>query len=201
MNESFGAGVGRTRLDADVDDARGAQAVLRRQGAGEQRKRVGEPGRQDLAEQGQPFRQLNAVEPVLQAAVVAAHMDLAEAVLHHAGRAQQHLVQRRVLALRGVLDGGAAEVVLGGAEARQDRAALLVHLGRRDGDARQRRRWGLRRGLRLCRRRGHAGEQAADRYQTTHAPHRPLSPLPLGQRVKCYSVTSMRGQPIAPNAT
>ncbi len=47
MNESLGAGIGRTRLDADVDDACGAQAVLRRQRAGEQRKRVGEPRRQD----------------------------------------------------------------------------------------------------------------------------------------------------------
>ncbi len=127
----LGAGIGRARLDPDVDDACGTQAILRRQRAGEQRERIGEARRQDLAEERQPFRQLHAIEPVLQAAVIAAHMDLAEAVLHHAGRAQQHLVQRRVLALRRVLDGGTAEVVLGGAEARQDGAALLVHLDHR----------------------------------------------------------------------
>ena len=85
-----------------------------------------------------PSRQLHAVEPVLHVAVVAAHMDLAEAVLHHAGRAQQHLVQRRVLALRDVLDGALAEIVGRGAEARLDGTARLVEPRRRDGDAERR---------------------------------------------------------------
>ncbi len=58
--------------------------------------------------------------------MVAADVDLAEAVLHHPGGAQQDLVERGVFALGGVLDGGLAEVVSGGAEAGQDGAALAV---------------------------------------------------------------------------
>ena len=91
-----------------------------------------------------PCRQLHAVEPVLHVAVVAAHVDLAETVLHHAGRAQQHLVEGRILALRDVLDDALAEVVDRGAEAGLDGAARFVEPRRRDGDAE--RRIGERRG-------------------------------------------------------
>ena len=110
-DRGLGAGIGRARLERDVDDAGRAEAVLRRQRAGDQRQLWANRGVRALAEQRQAFGQLHAVEPVLQVAVVAADMDLAEAVLHHAGRAQQHLVERRILALRDGLDGGAAEVV------------------------------------------------------------------------------------------
>jgi hypothetical protein len=127
------------RLDADVDHAGRAQAILCRQCAGDQRQRVGDAWREDLAEEREALRQLHAVETVLQAAMVAAHVDLAEPVLHHAGRAQQHLIERRVLALRRVGNGSPAEIVLGGTEAWQNRAAFAIEalggdLDRRDLD-------------------------------------------------------------------
>ena len=134
----LGAGIGRARLQGDVDDAGGLQAVLGRQGAGEQRHLVGVARGQDVVEQRQACRQLHAVEPVLHVAVIAAHVDLAETVLHHAGRAQQHLVEGRVLALRDVLDGALAEVVDRRAEAGLDGAARFVEPRRRDGDAERR---------------------------------------------------------------
>ncbi len=58
--------------------------------------------------------------------MVAANMDLAETVLHHARGAQQHLVQRRILAQRRVADRRLAEVVARGAEAGLDLGALAV---------------------------------------------------------------------------
>ena len=120
------AGIGRAGLHRDVDHTGGAQAVLGGQGAGDQRELVGKARRHDVAEQGQPLGKLHAVEPVLQAAMVAADMDLAEAVLHDAGRPQQHLVERGVLAERRVADRRLAEIVAGRAEARLDLAALAV---------------------------------------------------------------------------
>ena len=134
-DREIGAGIAGARLHPDVDDARRAQAVLRRQRPGQQRHRVDRACHQELAEARQAVRQLHAVEPVLQVAVVAAHVDLAETVLHHARRAQQHLVQGRVLAQRHVLDEGLGEVVDGGAETGLDGAARLVQPFRGDGDA------------------------------------------------------------------
>jgi hypothetical protein len=133
-----GAGIGAARLHGDVDDARRLQAVLCGQGAGEQRQLLGVARHQDVVEQRQALRQLHAVEPVLHVAHVAAHMDLAEAVLHHTGCAQQHLVQRRVLAQRHVVDGARREAVGRGAEARLDGAARFIEPRRRDSDAERR---------------------------------------------------------------
>ena len=165
----LGAGVGRAGFQGDVDDARGVQAVLGRQGAGEQRHLVGVARGQDVVEQRQALGQLHAVEPVLHVAVVAAHVDLAETVLHHAGRAQQHLVQGRVLALRDVLDDAVAEIVDRGAEAGLDGAARFVEPRRRDGDAERRiGERGLRLGLRGGRR--HHCDQARDQRQMTDMP-------------------------------
>ena len=168
---NLGAGIGRAGFHGDVDDARGLQAVLGGQRAGEQRHLVGVARCQDVVEQRQACRQLDTVEPVLHVAVLAAHMDLAETVLHHAGRAQQHLVQRCVLALRDVRDGALAEVVGRGAEARLDGTARFVQPRRRDGDAEQRiddrrRRWWrrLRGGWR------HRRDQARDQRQTADTP-------------------------------
>jgi len=48
----------------------------------------------------------------LQVAVIAAYMDRAEAVLHHAGRPQQDLVERRLLAERNGIDGAGRELVV-----------------------------------------------------------------------------------------
>jgi hypothetical protein len=50
---------------------------------------VRKPGFERLAEDGEPLRKLHAVETKLHLVVIAAHMDLAEAVLGDAGRLQQ----------------------------------------------------------------------------------------------------------------
>ena len=97
-DRELGARIGGAGLERDVDDARCLQPVLGGQRAGEQRHPCGVARGQYVVEQRQALRQLHAVEPVLDVAHVAAHMDLPKTVLHDAGRAQQHLVQRRVLA-------------------------------------------------------------------------------------------------------
>jgi hypothetical protein len=51
---------------------------------------------QRVGEQRHAFGQLHTVQPVLQVAVIATHVDLAEAVLRHPRRPQQHLVQGRL---------------------------------------------------------------------------------------------------------
>jgi hypothetical protein len=51
---------------------------LRRQGAGDQRHRIGEPCLQCLSEDIDAFRQLNAIYPELNVRMVAADMQLAE---------------------------------------------------------------------------------------------------------------------------
>ncbi len=79
-------------LGRDIDDPGGAQAVLGRQGAGDQRHPIRQPGTQGLAEYRKALRQNDAVDPVLNAVVLAADMQLAIAVLRHAGRLQHHLV-------------------------------------------------------------------------------------------------------------
>ena len=79
-----------------------------------------------LAEDRQPLGQLHAVQPVLHVGVLAAQVDLAEAVLRHAGRLQQHLVKRRVFALRNVLQSLRREDVARRAEARLDLLARHI---------------------------------------------------------------------------
>ena len=64
-------------------------------------------------------------------------MDLAIGILRHAGRLQQGLVERRVVALRQGFDGAAAELVGGGAQVGLDLAAGLVEPLAHHIDARQ----------------------------------------------------------------
>ena len=50
------------------------------------------------------FGKLDAVDPVLEVGVLAADMDLAVGILRDAGRLQHHLVQRRVVTLRQIMN-------------------------------------------------------------------------------------------------
>ena len=77
-------------------------------------------GVEDLAEAGQALGQGHAVQPVLQVAVLAADMHLAEAVLHHAGGLQQDLVERLGAAAGQRLDRLALHHRLAAAEAGED---------------------------------------------------------------------------------
>jgi len=106
----------------------GAQTVLRRKSAGDQRHGVGEPRLERLAKDVDPLRQLNPVETILQIGVIAADMDLTERVLRDSRRLQQQLVQRLVVALRLGLDRGAGEIINGGAKAGLDLLACDVEL-------------------------------------------------------------------------
>jgi len=75
-----------------------------------------------------PLGQQDVVDAVLQVGVFAAHVELAEGILHHARRAQHHLVEGRVGALRFVANLVIADAVLGCAETRDDLVAIVVEL-------------------------------------------------------------------------
>ena len=92
----------RIALGADVDDCCRAVAVLRWQCAGQDADAVGEARLERLAEAADRLRDDDAVDPVLDVGVVAAHVQLAIGVLHDAGRLQDDLVDRRAVAERQV---------------------------------------------------------------------------------------------------
>ena len=80
-----------------------------------------------------PLGQDHAVQPVLQAVVLAADVQLAVAVLRHARRLQDHLVERRVLAAGRVSMAWDDERIGRGADLRLDGGARRVEpLGRDD---------------------------------------------------------------------
>ena len=114
--------VERAALGGDVDEAGGAQAVLRRQSAGDELEIADQPGLQHLAEPRDAVGQQDAVDAVLHVAVLVAHVDLAAGggILGDTGRLQQQLVDRRVGALRQRLDRLSADVIGVGAHFGQD---------------------------------------------------------------------------------
>src|SRR5450830_1224684 len=90
-----------TFLGFNVDDTGGAQAELGRQGARDE-IRVGDQTRIDrLAETGNAFWQLYAIDAVLHVCMVIAHMQRTGTlgVLRYAWQAQQYFIERRVVAL------------------------------------------------------------------------------------------------------
>lgn len=107
----FGTGIGRPRPYPNVDHAGRCQAILSRQRAGKARQCVREARTEYLREGRESLRQLNAVEPVLEFAVAAAHMDAAQAIVCHALPAEQHLTERSILPLGYVLNVLARETV------------------------------------------------------------------------------------------
>src|SRR5208282_6488510 len=92
-------------LGLDIDYARGTQAELGRQRAGQQADALGEARTQYLAESRDSFRKLDPVDAILKIGMIAAHVNLPERILGHAGRLQQHLVELRISTLRQFLDG------------------------------------------------------------------------------------------------
>ena len=117
-------------LRGDVDHRRRAQAVLRRQRAIEQLHVVDRARIEALAEAADRLGDDHAVDAVLQIRVVAAHVQAAVGILHHAGRLQQHLVQRRGGAERQLCDRLVVDDVLAAAGIRRQRIARLVQRGR-----------------------------------------------------------------------
>ena len=114
------ARIERAGARLQADHGVGAEAELRRQRPRQHRHAPQRARIEDLPEALQAFRQLHAVDAVLQIPVLAAHMDVTEAVLHHARRLQQHLVERLVGAARQRLDRAAIDFVLARPEPAQD---------------------------------------------------------------------------------
>ena len=105
-----------------------AQAELRRQRAGDQRNGADQAGVQNAAEAGDAVRQHHAVDAELHIGVIVADVEAAagRGILRHAGRLQQHLLDRRIGALRQRVDGGVGLRVRCGADGRVQIAAALV---------------------------------------------------------------------------
>jgi hypothetical protein len=70
------------------------QAIFRRQRAGDEFDRRGEPRIERLAEHADAFGKRDAVEPVLQRVVLAADMELPVGILRHAGHLQDDLIEQ-----------------------------------------------------------------------------------------------------------
>ncbi len=113
-------------LRGDVDHRRRAQAVLRRQRAVEQLHGLDRARIETLAEAADRLGNDHAVDAVLQVRVVAAHVQAAVGILHHARRLQQHLVHRRGGAQRQLRDRLVVDHVLAAAGIRRQRVARLV---------------------------------------------------------------------------
>src|SRR4029077_3691545 len=111
-----------------IDKPGGAQPILRRQRAGYQRHRVGEPRLQRLSEDIDPLRQLNSVDTELQIGMVAADVQLAKRILGNPGSLEQELIEGLVVALRLGFDRLPAKIIDGGTQARLDLAARDVEL-------------------------------------------------------------------------
>ena len=153
-----------TRLDGvglglDVDDAGRAQAIFGGQCTGDERDRLDQARVERLPEHADALGQDQAVDTVLQAVVLAANVELAERILSHLGRLQQHLVQLHVVAARHGVDRLRIERVDRGTGLGLDARARVVETldSRRDFDALCGIA-GLRRGGRGCSVRGRGGQ-------------------------------------------
>ena len=87
-----------------------------------------QPRIERLAEHRNAFRQDDAVDAVLQAVVLAADVQLAEGILRHARRLQDHLIEQRVVAAGLVLDVLGGDRVGRGAELGLDAVARFRQL-------------------------------------------------------------------------
>ena len=104
----------------NVDHPGRAKPELRGQGAGHERNVIGETGLQFLAEAGDAFRQKHVVDAILQVGVLTADVKLAERILRHTGKAQDGLIEWRVLALRLRIEPVGSNCVTGRAETRHN---------------------------------------------------------------------------------
>ena len=135
----------------DVEHARGAQAELRRQRAGNQRYVADQRGIEKRAEAGNAVRQHDAVDADLHIGVLVADVKAAAGggILRHAGGLQEYLFDRLIVAPRKRLDRVVTDGRRNGPDRRVDRVQSLVEGVRRRGDRidrrcsghRRRRRW------------------------------------------------------------
>jgi len=124
-------------LGDDVDDAGGAQAVLRRQCPGVEGDALGQARIEHLAEAAGAVGQDDAVDAVLDIVVIAADVQLALLVVGHARRLQQHMIEGRMVAFRQLLDGFFVEGVLAAAGGGRQLVARPLEAPGGDGDGLQ----------------------------------------------------------------
>ena len=135
----------------DVEHARGAQAKLRRQRAGNQRYVADQRGIKKRAEAGNAVRQHDAVDADLHIGVLVAHVKAAAGggILRHAGGLQEYLFDRLIVAPRKRLDCVVTDGRRNGPDRRIDCVQSLIEGVRRRGDRIDRRcsghRWRRRR--------------------------------------------------------
>ena len=117
-------------LGLDVEHAGGAQAVLGRQRAGNQRHAADDSGVDDLSESADAVRQHDAVDAILQVGVLVADVQVAarSRILRYARSLQQRLVERRIGALRQRFQTLLAHLVGAGAGRRVQIVTNLVQL-------------------------------------------------------------------------
>src|SRR5579864_5014732 len=93
-------------LGGDLDDTRGLQAVLGRQGTRDYRQSADKAGFENLPETGHAFRQQDSVDTILDVTVLVADVIVARSrgILGNARRLKQNISQFGVAALRFVFD-------------------------------------------------------------------------------------------------
>ncbi len=121
-------------LRRDVDDAGGAQSILGGQCTSDELQRADQTRIERLSEDRNAFRNDDAVEAVLQAVVLAAHMQLSERILRHARRLKHDLIEQIVVAARLGVDRFGTDRVGRRAELRLDSQTCGIELGGRDCD-------------------------------------------------------------------
>src|SRR5207248_5434817 len=115
--------VQQARLGLEIDDARSAVSVLRRQSAGDELDRACDPGVEGRAETADALGYDDAVQAVLKVRMLVADVDDAVAVLDDSGGLEQRLVEREVRAAGLLFQRLLVERVLARAERRSDRIA------------------------------------------------------------------------------
>ena len=136
----------------DVEDARGAQAKLSRQRAGDQRHVADQRGVEKRAEAGNAVRQHDAVDANLDIGVLIANVKTSAGggILRHAGSLQEYLFDGLIIAPGKRLDRVVTDRCRNGPDRRVDRVQSLVEGVRGRGDRIDRRRSGHRRRWRRC---------------------------------------------------
>ena len=126
VNPDAPFGLERALLGLDVDDSRGAIAILGGKRAGEQRRIAHHSGVEHWGEGCETPRQQNPVDPVLDVGVLAPDVQLPVGIVGHARRPQDDLIEGRILAVRLCLDRLLGDVVVTRSDCRRDALAALV---------------------------------------------------------------------------
>ena len=134
--DAYGAAVEGIIAGLDVEHARGAQAELCRQRAGNERYVADQRGIKKCAETSHAVRQHDAVDADLHVGVLVADVKVAArgGILRHAGGLQEYLFDRLIVAPRKRLDRVVTDGGRNGPDRRIDGIQSLIERVRRQGD-------------------------------------------------------------------